>query len=156
MRLSKFTRIFSIFIMAVFSVLAILFIINFSEYIGTHFENKGMNVPQFAVYSVGAILCIPCVAVLIIALPLSDAIENDTVFTKKTSSILSLISKILFLDCIAFLVAIVALFISKEFTFSPILGIVDLVGFSLSVLLRVLSSYIDRAADLKEEADYTL
>ncbi len=156
MKLSKFTRAFTFLLIGVFALLATLFIIRFSEYIVVHFQEKGIAVPRYLVCAVGALLCIPCVVVLIAALPLSDAIEKDAVFTQKTADTLSCISKIMLVDCAAFFFVVAALFITAEFTISPILGIVDILGVSIAVLLRVLASYIRRAAEMKEEVDLTL
>ncbi len=156
MKLSKFTRIFTFSIVLVFSIFAFLFIFNFSEYISPRFQNSGINLSREAVWVIGILFCIPCVAVPIMALPISKSIEDDTVFTKKTAHTLSLISKVMLSVCSVFLVPIVLLFVINELTLASILGIVDLLGISIAVHLHILSSYISYAAVLKEETDFTL
>ncbi len=157
MKLSKFTRLFTILLIAVFSPLAVLFILQFAEYLAFHLqENLHTELPLPLLYAAGGLFMLPCLAVLFLALPLSTAIEQDTVFTPETANRLSLIAKLLFFVCGGFLLVIIGLLALKEFTFTPILGIVDLLGLSIATLLQVLAGYIRRAAILKEEVDATL
>jgi hypothetical protein len=59
-------------------------------------------------------------------------------------------------DCILLLGAVVLLLLIGELLVSPLLALIDLIGFALGFLLHVLADYVRRAAILKEEADATL
>ncbi len=156
MKLSRLTRFATYLIILAFSAFAIVFILNFSVYAEAHLNGAGLSISRGAVCAIGIALCIPCILVLLLALPLSDAIKNDTVFTEKTSKRLSLIAKIMMIDCFALFALIMLLVAANELIVSPVLAIVALLGSAIAFLLRVLSSYIRRAAVLQEEADLTL
>ncbi len=150
-KFSALTRIFTAFILIAFIALGTLFVSNFTNYI-----EKFTDAPSVLLWGAAALLAIPCAAILIIAFSLSTAIERDTVFTARTADTLSFIAMIFLIDCALFLACIIALFSLGEATVAPLLAIIDLIGFALGVLLKVLSGYIRRAAELKEEADATL
>ncbi len=151
MKLSKFTSIFTVALILLFSLLSVLFALSSAGYLAGF-----LGVPTIAVYIAGALFCLPAVAVLFIALPLSGAVKNDTVFTQRTAKTLALISYIMIADCTAFLIAVSVLALKGEFLLSPLFGMTGVIGIAVGVLLRVLSDYIKRAAILKEEADATL
>ncbi len=108
------------------------------------------------IWAIGATLCLPCVAILALSMRFAGAIERDEIFTLTTAGNLRLIAWIFFADCTAFLVGIIALFILGDSLLTPIFALIDLVGFSIGVLLRILSGYIQRAAALQEEVEGTL
>ena len=56
----------------------------------------------------------------------------------------------------AFAIVTVILFAVGEGMIALLFALIDLIGFSLAYLLRTLSAYIRRAADMKEEVDATL
>jgi hypothetical protein len=157
LKISSLTRMFTFLLIAIFAVISICFIPNFAEYLCQYMKASGsFSVPRELIYAFGALVSIPCEVILFMSLSLSDAIENDAVFTAKTAETFSAISLILFVDCAVFLGSIIMLFCVGEFTVSPLFALVDLIGFGLSVLLYLLSGYIKRAASLKEEVDATL
>ncbi len=156
-RLSRLTAVFTLFLVAVFSPLAVIFTKEFAVYITDFSKNSGIDFLQKEhIYIAGLILALPCVLVLFLALKLSSAIKNDEIFTVDSACGLALISKILFFDSLLLLLCVIALFYIGERTVSPLLGIVDLIGIALSVLLNVISGYLRNAAVLKEESDATL
>ncbi len=157
MKFSTFTRLFTLLLAVAFSVLCALFIPNFASYLcGVIDAAIGGDTLFILLCVIGVLLCLPCLAVLLIALRLSSAVEHDTVFTVATSDIFACLSTIMLVDFTALLCGVIFLFVIGEFTVSPLLAIADLVGFAIAVMLRVLSEYIRRAAVLKEEADATL
>ncbi len=152
-KLSTLTRAITIALLFLFVAICVCFIPNFSTYLCKHLGNE--NLSPF-IFGYGILLCLPCVFMLLGALRFSELIEADCIFTETTALLLARISLVLLVDCAMFLVGIVALFIVGEFTISPLLALVCLIGLALSVLLHMLSGYIRRAAALKEEADATL
>lgn len=156
-KLSIVTLTTTVILIIAFTALCICFIPNFAEYIA-ELEKVPMseNSTKATVCIMGTVLALPCLAILILALKLSKAVASDGVFTASTAKRLFVISAILLADCVLFLLPVVFLFAVGEFTVSPLLAVLDIVGFGLGVLLRVLSEYISRAAILKEEADATL
>ena len=151
-------RAFIVFAIAAFTAVCICFFPSFCTYIKEFFIQKGLGTEQLSalVYTYGAVLVLPCFAVLIMALRFPVAIAQDRIFTNETAALLSRISLILAVDCVLFLFGIIALFALRELTVSPLLSLIDLIGFSLAFLLRVLSDYVKRAAQMKEEVDATL
>ncbi len=157
LKLWKATLIFNIFLIAVFSVLCVWFIPNFADYVEAVCLIESIDAPSRAViYGFAGSVATPCVVLLILALPLSAAIKNDSVFTLRTAARLAAIAYLMLIDCIVFLIGLVVLIFLGDPTFWPLFAIVDLIGFSVSILLLVLSGYIRRAAELKEEVDATL
>lgn len=156
-KLSIVTRAVTVLLIVAFFVICISFFPNFVKYIDVYFIGSDhLEAIHTVIYAFGALVTLPCLVMLFMALGLSSAVENDRVFTRETAALLSRISMLLFIDCIVFLLAVIALFAIGELTVSPLLALIDLVGYALAVLLRVLSGYIRRAAELKEEADATL
>ncbi len=156
MKLSTKIRIFIIFLIIAFIAIAACALTEYAGYISDIFAEYGDVVSETTVYFVGALLCLPCVAILLIALGIAGAVERDEVFSALTAKALSLISVIFFTDCSVFFAATVAIMAFGERFLYPVLILVALVGIAISVLLRVLSGYIRRAAELKEEVDTTL
>ena len=62
----------------------------------------------------------------------------------------------IFTACGAGISASLILFIIGDRILSPILFFAFLIGFTLGIMLAVLSNYVKRAAALKEEVDHTL
>ncbi len=156
MKLSTKIRIFIIVLIAGFCGLCAVFVPRGSEYIAGFAVQKGIAIPEAAVYAVGALLCLPCLVLLVIAWRFGGIVERDEVFTPLTARTLSLISWIFFIDCALFLCGIVVMFAFGEMLLAPIFALIDLIGFGIGVLLRILSGYIRRAAELKEEVEGTL
>ncbi len=151
-KLWQATLIFNVFLIVAFSALYFCFIPDFTDYV-----ERFITVSLRAVIiSVGCIIAVPCVVLLALSLSLSFAIKNDSVFTLKTAKRLAAVAYIMLFDCVLFFFGIAVLFCFGERLFVPLLAIIDLIGFALSILLLVLSGYIRRAAKLKEEVDSTL
>ncbi len=156
-KLATVTRALTVLLIVAFCVICAAFFTNFMEHIDGYIADFGhRETVHTVIYAYGALVTLPCVAILIMSFGLSSAVANDRVFTLETAALLSRISAILFADCVLFLVSVIALFFVGEFTVSPLLALIDLIGYGLSILLRVLAGYIRRAAMLKEEADATL
>ncbi len=156
MKLSTKIRIFIIVLIAGFCGLCAVFVPRGAEYIAGFAAEKGLEIAKTAVFALGTALCAPCVALLALAWRFADAVERDEVFTARTAQRLSLISAIFIADCALFLCGIVAMFCFGELLLSPLFALIDLIGFGIGVLLRILSGYIRRAAELKEEVEGTL
>lgn len=105
----------------------------------------------------GAGFMIPCVFILFLAQRLAWAVGCDRIFTKQTASLLSLIAGLLCGDCVLFSVGILVLrFWIGETLMSGVFAMIALIGFALSYFLYLLSGYVCRAAEMKEEVDATL
>lgn len=152
--LSKITRTVIFALILFFLIISIFFISNFADYMAE--QVLAYKITRYVVCIGGAILAIPCLSILAMALDFPTAITSDEIFTPKTARLMGRISLILFVDCLLFLAAIVALFCVGELIVSPLLAMIDLIGFALAFLLRVLADYVKRAAKMKEEVDATL
>ena len=142
-------RILNLIILALFSVICILFIPSFTDYLLRNDLIAASS--RIPVMIGGTALALPCAVILIMALRLS-ASDEDRIFTQDTADLLNRIAWILGCDCLAFAIVTVILFAVGE----GMIALIDLIGFSLAYLLRTLSAYIRRAADMKEEVDATL
>lgn len=137
-----------------FVSICVLFIPNFADYVVS--EIFPCELTRAVICLGGVILAFPCVVMLAMALGIAKAVASDRVFTRDTAALILRISLILLIDCVLFLFAVIALFVVGELVASPLLALIDLIGFALAFLLRVLADYIRRAALLKEEVDATL
>ena len=127
------------------------------DYVGGFYESAGdFEYVKGWLYVICAIVSLPLFAVFIIAFSFPPAIENDSVFTKKTARNIKCISNIIFADCIVFAATVIWIIWMGERILSPVLAFVDVIGIMVAFMLYVLSGYISRAAVLKEEADHTL
>lgn len=156
--LSALIRAFIVFAIATFAAVCICFFPNFCTYVKEFFIQKGYVTEYLSalVYIYGAVLVLPCFAVLIMALRFPTAIATDRIFTNETAALLERISRLLAVDCALFSLGIIALFILGELTVSPIFLLIDLIGFGVCFMLLVLADYVKRAAKMKEEVDATL
>ncbi len=156
MKLASKIRAFILLLMAVFIIFSVYFLHSFAEYISFFFADIGITLSNYVIYVLGAILIAVCISILAISMRFVGAVERDEIFTNKTANTLSLISRIFFVTCGAFFLVPASLFIIGERYISPMLAILDLVGIAIGVLLFILSDYIRRASELKEEVDLTL
>lgn len=156
--LSRLIRAFILFALVAFGAICVCFFPSFSDYVGGFLTERGLNfsVSRPFIYAYGALLTLPCAIILIMALRFPTAIAKDRIFTNEIAALLSRISLILAVDCLLFLFGIIALFTLRELTVSPLLSLIDLIGFSLAFLLHVLADYVKRASEMKEEVDATL
>lgn len=153
-RLSKITRAVILALMLFFLIIATVFISNFADYVAE--EVLVCELTRTVIFIGGSILAVPCLCVLSMALAFPSAIASDEIFTLKNANLIARISLILCVDCILFLTAIIALLCVGELLVSPLLAMIDLIGFALAFLLRILADYVKRAAKMKEEVDATL
>ncbi len=156
MKLSTKIRIFIIFLTTAFVGLCMCILPLCGEYISDVAVQKGFELSPIAVCLAGIVLCVPCVVILVMSMSLARAVERDEVFRASTAKTLKCISVLFFTDCIAFLCGIIVLLCLGELLISPLLTLIDLVGFAIGTLLSVLSGYIRRASELQEEVDATL
>ena len=145
-------------LLGAFAACSVCFIASFAAYLGDFLAASGQSIASHTaiVWAYGALLTIPCAVILLMALRLPGAVKNDRIFTVETASLLSRIALIFCVDCILLLGAVILLLLIGELLVSPLLAIIDLIGFALAFLLYVLAGYVRRAAILKEEADATL
>ncbi len=156
MKLSTKIRIIIFALIGGFCALCLCFFPEGTRYIADFASSSGIEIPQAAVAAIGALLCAPCIVLLVLAMKLADAVERDEVFTEATARRLSLISLIFLCDCILFLAGIAVMLLFGERLLAPIFALVDLIGLGIAMLLRILAGYIRRAAELKEEVEGTL
>ncbi len=152
--LSKITRAVIFALILLFLAISISFISNFADYMAE--QVLAYELTRYVVCIGGAILAIPCLCILSMALEFPSAIAADEIFTQKNASLIARISRILFVDCILLLATTVALLCVGEFLVAPLLAMIDLIGFALAFLLYLLADYVKRAAKMKEEVDATL
>ena len=142
----------------VFAAICLGFIPGFSAYLDGFLTENGIAIGHVTaiVCGFGILAAIPVFIILALAMKLPRAVAEDRIFTVDTAALLSRIACIFFGDCILLLCAVISLLLVGEFLVSPLLALIDLIGFALAFLLRILADYVRRAAILKEEADCTL
>ena len=110
------------------------------------------------VCALSAAVILPVFVIFVMSFAFPRAIENDTLFSEKTSKLLKVIGIILNCDCVFFCILLMGLLLiwkvswlmTAPFLFIGVLGVV------VGCMLLVLSKYVKHAAALKEEADCTL
>ena len=107
-------------------------------------------------YPLSALISLPLIAIIGVAFRFPNAIERDEIFSSSTAKSLRLISNMMFISCIVGFISVALLFIIGERVLAPLLLFTFIVGCILALMLAVLSSYVKRAAILKEEVDHTL
>ena len=127
------------------------------DYVNSFLYNSELQkISEWILYSASFIISLPIILVFIMAFKFVSAIKNDTIFHTCTAKLIKAISIIIFSDCTAFGICAVFLLIVGESLLSPIFIFVTVIGITVSLMLRILSNYVERAAILKEEADLTL
>lgn len=117
------------------------------------------DLPEFLsafVYPISALITIPIITVVAVAFGFPAAITHDEIFSNNTARRLKFISSMLYVVCALGIIASVLLFVIGDHILAPLLLFAFFIGGALALMLSVLSSYVKRAAILKEEVDHTL
>ena len=118
--------------------------------------DESVNFLGLLVYPTAALIARPAIVIVAVAFRFPAAIARDEIFSNSTAKSLRIISIMVFLACTVGLLATLILFLISDRVLSPLLFFAFLVGCILGLMLSVLSSYVKRAAVLKEEVDHTL
>ena len=145
-------RFFLIVLLILFTFLFIWWLPYFSSYINGLFEKNLSGIT----YALGAFIAIPTIAIFAVGLAFPKYIANDQIFSKITADLLKIIHIILGATCFLLCILGIILFAFREALFSFVFIGVGFIGMLVSLMLRVLSLYVRKAAILKEEADATL
>ena len=119
-------------------------------------SNANLNFLCYLVYPLCTLIAMPALALVAVAFRFPRAIERDEIFSTGTAKRLKLISNLIFISCAAGFTSVILLFIIGERVLSPLLFFAFFIGFTLGLMLAVVSDYVKRAAILKEEVDHTL
>lgn len=108
------------------------------------------------VYPFSAVIALLCLGALGAALSFPSAMKKDKIFSSPTASKLSAISLLIALaGALIIVCAIMLAAIGDKLVFFP-LFIIGAIVLLVAFMLSILSSYVKRAALLKEEVDATL
>ena len=108
------------------------------------------------VYPFSAVIALLCLGALGTALSFPSAMKKDKIFSSPTASKLSAISLLIALaGALIIVCAIMLATIGDKLLFFP-LFIIGAIVLLVAFMLSILSSYVKRAALLKEEVDATL
>ena len=108
------------------------------------------------VYPFSAVIALLCLGALGAALSFPSAMKKDKIFSSPTASKLSAISLLIALaGALIIVCAIMLAAIGDKLLFFP-LFIIGAIVLLVAFMLSILSSYVKRAALLKEEVDATL
>lgn len=154
-RIPHLIRILLVVMMLSVILLAVVWVPDTISYLETFTRGDGIGITAVA-YVLAAVITLIALIVFIIAFEFPKTIEKDCVFTQRTAVLLKRIASLILIDCILFATGIVFLMVVGETILSPALAFFDVIGVVLSALLFILSGYIKEAAQLKEEAEYTL
>ena len=155
--LSNIIRLVLIFMLIASAVMCIFWLPNAVDHVGKIFESaENFKNVKILLYAISYVIALPLFAVFIIAFRFPSAIEADSIFHERTARLIKVISIIIFSDCALFGAITAWLFYIGECVLSPVFAFVDAIGFTVALMLLVLSEYVSRAAILKEEADYTV
>lgn len=145
-------RFFLITILCLFSILFVWWLPYFSQYLSQFFGND----LTYTVYTLGAIVGLPILSIFALGLIFPKSISQDRIFHESTACLLKIIHIILGATCFLLCILGIILFALREALFSFVFIGVGFIGMLVSLMLRVLSLYVRKAAILKEEADATL
>lgn len=126
----------------------------FREYLITLEGN--LPILSSLVYPISALVATLCIASLAIALAFPSAMKRDMIFSTPTSSKLSIISLLISISGSLILVSAVTLLSVGDRLLSFPMIIISSIILLIAFMLSILSSYVKRAAELKEEVDATL
>ena len=108
------------------------------------------------IYTFAALVAAGVLFIFIYSFRFPSAMDRDTVFTPDTARYLKIVTAVLRGECVALILCATCLFALGERLLSPVAAVVSILGMTVSFALRVLSSYVRRAATLQEEVDCTL
>ncbi|MBQ8392636.1 MAG: DUF2975 domain-containing protein [Clostridia bacterium] len=120
-------------------------------YIGD-FTNKSYSV----IYVLSSVIYTLTIAIFITGSYFIYAIHKDIIFNKNTSTVLNVIGIMLILNCTILIASSIWILSIGESLLSPALIFVSALGYTVSSVLLILSSYVKKATELKEEVDLTL
>lgn len=116
----------------------------------------GIPILSSLVYPVSALVAALCIAALAVALAFPSAMKQDRIFSAPTASKLSIISLLITLAGALILISAVMLLSVGDRLISFPMIMISAIILLIAFMLNVLSSYVNRAAALKEEVDHTL
>lgn len=111
---------------------------------------------HYFVYPIASIIMCCALGVILVAFKFPASIKRDEIFSYPTAKKLSIISYLLSVASVLGFISALMLFLIGEHILSPVLAFAFLIGGCIALMLAILSSYVKRAAILKEEADHTL
>jgi len=112
----------------------------------------------FAWRAAVTVAALPCFGVIVCMWAVSNAVSRDEVFTPRTAHLIERAATLLFADAPFVLVANVIMFLWERSHPSVLLisGVATLVLVALGLLAAVLSRYIAKAAELREDSEGTI
>ena len=156
--MEKILRTFIIIsLVAAIALVAIIFIF-WLPALQQYVQSLEGELPLFSdlVYPLSAIIALLNVSALGVALAFPSAMKKDQIFSDATASKLSLISLLLIISsAIIFACAALLLSIGDSLVAFPMI-IIAAISLLASFMLNILSSYVKRAAELKQEVEATL
>ena len=156
--MEKFIRIFIILaLIGAIALVALIFAFWLPSLEGYVAElTADSSVHSRLVYPFSAVIALLCLGALGTALSFPSAMKKDKIFSSPTASKLSAISLLIALaGALIIVCAIMLATIGDKLLFFP-LFIIGAIVLLVAFMLSILSSYVKRAALLKEEVDATL
>ena len=156
--MEKFIRIFIILaLIGAITLVALIFAFWLPALEGYVAElTADSSVHSRLVYPFSAVIALLCLGALGAALSFPSAMKKDEIFSCVTASKLSAISLLITLAGALIIICAVMLFaVGDRLIFFPLL-IISAIILLVAFMLNILSSYVKRAALLKEEVDATL
>ena len=156
--MEKFIRIFIILsLIGAIALVALIFAFWLPSLEGYVAElTAESSVHSRLVYPFSAFIALLCLGALGAALSFPSAMKKDKIFSSPTASKLSAISLLIALaGALIIVCAIMLATIGDKLLFFPLL-IISAIILLVAFMLNILSSYVKRAALLKEEVDATL
>ena len=156
--MEKFIRIFIILaLIGAIALVALIFAFWIPSLEGYVAElTTESSVHSRLVYPFSAVIALLCLGALGAALSFPSAMKKDKIFSSPTASKLSAISLLIALaGALIIVCAIMLAAIGDKLLFFP-LFIIGAIVLLVAFMLSILSSYVKRAALLKEEVDATL
>ena len=153
-KLSNFIRFLLGFMLAAGAAMYFLWMPGAVEYTSQFFGSP--DIINYFMYTISAVIALPLFGVTVVSFKFPTAIEKDSVFDKKTAKLLYVIGVTVIADCLIFLACTAMLVAVGERVLAPALAFVSAIGITVGLMLTVLSRYVKRAAELKEEVDCTL
>lgn len=115
-----------------------------------------VNLLEITINILSTFVITPLACVFIMSFLFPYAIERDMLFCTEIAKTLKCIGIVVVCDCTVLCVAFTVMLFLRETLLSPALVFVGALGITVGCMLLVLSKYVKHAAQLKEEAEYTL
>lgn len=146
----------SIVVIALCGLCVCVYPLPFSAIFSAFFPVVGGDITIYIFILFLELSTLPCFFILIVIWKMTNAVKEEKVFTKKVAKQISLCAKILFIDLGVFFIGNIVFAILQANAFFLFYLFAIIIGVIVACFGAVLSHYINKAAEIKEEIEATI